>query len=139
MTGPAHPEHSQHRWRQIGDVANELGLSLKTIRHYDEVGLVPPSGRSPGGFRLYTDEDVDRLRLIKYMKPLGFTLEQMRVLLDAVAELSRGNAVDLNARAVIGEFAAEAEQRCDGLRLELERAEGFAAMLRHLAPRRPHP
>ena len=45
---------------QIGQVAEATGLSLKTIRHYDEVGLVTPSERSPGGFRLYTTADVDR-------------------------------------------------------------------------------
>lgn len=124
------------RWRQIGDVAAELGLSLKTIRHYDEVGLVPPSGRSPGGFRLYTDDDVGRLRLIKHMKPLGFTLEEMRSLLDAVTGIGAGGDGAVASRAALSSFAEAAEQRCDVLRAELQRAEAFAAMLRHLAPRR---
>ena len=126
----------QERWRQIGDVANELGLSLKTIRHYDEVGLVPPSGRSPGGFRLYTDEDVDRLRVIKHMKPLGFSLDEMRILLDAVTQLGSASTIDHEARATVASFAAAAEERCEVLRTELDRAESFAAMLRQLAPRR---
>jgi len=42
---------------QIGQVAGAVGLSLRTIRHWEEVGLVLPSGRSAGGFRLYTDQD----------------------------------------------------------------------------------
>src|SRR5690348_10590123 len=43
---------------QIGEVADRIGLSLRTIRYYEEVGLITPSARSPGGFRLYTEDDV---------------------------------------------------------------------------------
>ena len=73
---------------QIGDVADRTGLSLRTVRHYEEVGLLPEAQRSTGGFRLYTDEAVERLLVIKQMKPLEFTLEQMRELLDALDELA---------------------------------------------------
>ena len=62
---------------QIGEVAARVGLSLRTIRHWGELGLAAPSGRSPGGFRLYTEEDVERILLIRRMKPLGFSLEEM--------------------------------------------------------------
>lgn len=50
---------------QIGEVAEAVGLSLRTIRYYEEVGVVPPWGRTAGGFRLYTDDDIERLRLVK--------------------------------------------------------------------------
>jgi DNA-binding transcriptional MerR regulator len=43
---------------QIGEAAERVGLSLRTIRHWDEVGLVVPSARSNGGFRLYTEADI---------------------------------------------------------------------------------
>ena len=43
---------------QIGEVAERTGLSLRTIRYYEEVGLLSPSGRTAGGFRLYADSDV---------------------------------------------------------------------------------
>ena len=43
---------------QIGEVAERTNLSLRTIRYYEEVDLVPPSARTPGGFRLYTEADV---------------------------------------------------------------------------------
>ncbi|MFE6489944.1 MerR family transcriptional regulator, partial [Streptomyces sp. NPDC057757] len=46
---------------QIGEVATRTELSLRTIRHYEETGLVMPSARSQGGFRLYTEADVARL------------------------------------------------------------------------------
>ena len=77
---------------QIGDVAERTGLSLRSVRHYEEVGLLPPAERSPGGFRLYTDAAVDRLLLVKQMKPLEFTLDEMRALLDAQDELAAGPA-----------------------------------------------
>ncbi|MDQ2910449.1 MAG: MerR family transcriptional regulator [Actinomycetota bacterium] len=71
----------EEEFLQIGEVATQVKLSLRTIRHYDEVGLVTPSGRTGGGFRLYSSEDVDRLRIVKGMKPAGLTLEEMRELL----------------------------------------------------------
>jgi DNA-binding transcriptional MerR regulator len=70
--------------RQIGEVAEQVKLSLRALRYYDEVGVVSPSARTQGGFRLYTDEDVERLLLVKCMKPLEFTLDEMRDLLSAL-------------------------------------------------------
>ena len=49
---------------QIGQVAERTGLSLRTIRFYEENGLVVPTARSEGGFRLYSDDDVARLEVI---------------------------------------------------------------------------
>lgn len=66
---------------QIGEVAERSGLSLRTLRHYDEIGLLTPSMRSDGGFRLYTEDDVDRLMVIRRMKPLGYSLEDMHRLM----------------------------------------------------------
>lgn len=55
------------RHLQIGEAAEGAGLSIRTIRHYEEAGLVVPSARSDGGFRLYTEADLDRLRVVKRM------------------------------------------------------------------------
>ena len=51
----------------IGAVAERTELSLRTLRHYDEIGLVNPSERSEGGFRLYSEADVERILLIRRM------------------------------------------------------------------------
>lgn len=118
---------------QIGQVADVVGLSLRTIRHYEEVGLAPPSGRSAGGFRLYTDADIDRLRLIKHMKPLDFSLEEMRQLLDARDQLAADTTDDATREEMLGRmamFAELAEGRCTRLRDELDAAEGLASQLR---------
>lgn len=118
---------------QIGEVAEAVGLSLRTIRHYEEVGLVPPSGRTTGGFRLYTDADIDRLRLVKRMKPLEFSLDEMRELLDTLDRVGSGDR-DADGMGLLtqrlGDFAATAQQRCETLRSRLEAAEGMARMLR---------
>lgn len=122
---------------QIGEVANRAGLSLRTIRYYEEVGLVTPSARSDGGFRLYTEADVSRLMLVKRMKPLEFSLDEMRDLLavldslDVEDESARDNLLDR-----LGMYQEAAEQRCAQLRAKLEQAEGFAADIRSEIRRR---
>jgi len=116
---------------QIGQVASRTELSIKTIRHYDETGLVVPSSRSPGGFRLYTDADVQRLLTIRRMKPLGFTLDEMRQLLDSLDVLSTeqppGKQAD--ARQFVAQCHARAEERCQKLRRQVRYAEELTALL----------
>jgi DNA-binding transcriptional MerR regulator len=115
---------------QIGAVAKAVGLSLRTIRYYEEVEVVPPSGRTGGGFRLYTDEDIERLRLVKRMKPLDFTLEEMRDLLEALDAARDADADGEELHEGLAMYAAAAEARCEKLRDQLEAAEGMAEMLR---------
>ena len=79
---------------QIGELAERTEMSLRTIRHYDEVGLLTPSGRSEGGFRLYTHDDYLRLMVIRRMKPLGFSLDEMAELLRVVDALDGAGAGD---------------------------------------------
>ncbi|CAM5463900.1 MerR family transcriptional regulator [Streptomyces] [Streptomyces griseus] len=120
---------------QIGEVAARTELSLRTIRHYEETGLVVPSARSQGGFRLYTEKDVQRLMVVRRMKPLSFTLDQMRDLLDATDRLD-GDGAGLAPEErealldrVRGYQQAAAEQVAR-LRVQLARAEDFEATLR---------
>nr|WP_230415867.1 MerR family transcriptional regulator [Micromonospora tarapacensis] len=118
---------------QIGEVAERTGLSLRTIRYYEEVGLIVPSARSQGGFRLYTDADVDRLQVVKRMKPLEFTLEQMRDLLAIVDRLSAGARLSKAERErlldTLAGYREAVHERCAALRSQLATAEGFAATL----------
>ncbi|TLM72931.1 MerR family transcriptional regulator [Pseudarthrobacter sp. NamB4] len=69
----------------IGELAERTGLSLRTIRHYDDVGLLPATARTDGGFRVYSEDDFERLMVIKQMKPLGFSLEEMAEILEIFA------------------------------------------------------
>jgi MerR family transcriptional regulator, copper efflux regulator len=113
---------------QIGQVAERTGLSLRTIRFYEENGLVPPTSRTEGGFRLYSDDDVARLEVIKRMKPLGFTLEEMQELLTLLTDLTaRPDDATLVDRLRMFHEAATARVRA--LQEQLAVAEGFAADL----------
>lgn len=118
---------------QIGEVSERVGLSLRSVRFYEESGLLTPAARTEGGFRLYTESQVDRLLLIKRMKPLGFSVEQMRELLSAYDRLrdeSLGKKHRQAARDEVKAFAELATERCEELRKQLGRAEEFAERLR---------
>ncbi|MEV6044515.1 MerR family transcriptional regulator [Streptomyces xanthochromogenes] len=119
---------------QIGEVASRTELSLRTIRHYEDTGLVIPSARSQGGFRLYTEADVARLMVIRRMKPLGFTLDQMRDLLDATGRLDAADPAEGAERQELVSRVREYEQaavlKIDELRVQLARAEDFVSTLR---------
>jgi len=116
----------------IGELAENTGLSLRTIRHYDEVGLLKPSGRSDGGFRLYTQEDQSRLMLIRRMKPLGFSLDEMMSLLTIIDTLGAGapGVPDTVVRLELDNFIAQTVERRQKLQDQLGMADEFLALLR---------
>ncbi|MFD5141417.1 MerR family transcriptional regulator [Streptomyces sp. NPDC058378] len=125
------------RLMQIGEVSERTGLSLRTIRHYESVGVVAPSGRSLGGFRLYTESEVHRLVLVRRMRPLGFCLDDVRALLDVLDRLpGPGGPPPENDEQAYEELVAklrkywvQADARCEDLRRELGTAEAFARSL----------
>ena len=77
--------------RTVGGVAALTGVSVRTLHHYDHIGLVVPSVRTAAGYRVYTDADVERLHLVLVYREAGLPLEEIRVLLDdpEADELSR--------------------------------------------------
>jgi MerR family copper efflux transcriptional regulator len=115
----------------IGEIADRTGLSLRTIRHYDDVGILPADSRTEGGFRLYTADDVERLLLIRRMKPLGFTLEEMQELLhvtdalDAEGDPARREML----RTSLDSFRSSAIERREKLAQTLARADEFIERL----------
>ncbi|MBC7276635.1 MerR family transcriptional regulator [Nocardioides sp.] len=132
MTRRAAPEGAM----QIGEVATRTDLSLRSLRHWEEVGLLKPSGRSEGGFRLYTEEDVEKILVIRRMKPLGFSLEQMK---SAMADIETLRASDpeavepaeaAEARERLVELRVEAGERRQKLEQQLAMADEFIAILR---------
>ena len=119
---------------QIGAVANRVTLSLRTVRHYEDAGLVRPTARTVGGFRLYGEDTITRLLLIKQMKPLGFTLEEMRLLIETRDQLADANLdadERLNLRERVALFSAAANEKVRELREQLATAEAFAANLQN--------
>lgn len=121
---------------QIGQVAVRTELSIRTVRHYDEVGLVTPSVRSAGGFRLYTEADVDRLLVIRRMKPLGFSLAEMKDLLAALDVLNDTDSAEADrdgAAALLREYCAKTDESAERLRRQLAYAEELAGLLEQRA------
>jgi len=66
---------------QIGEVAANAGVSIDTVRYYERQRLLKPARRSSGGFRLFTQDAVERIRFIKQAQDIGLSLEEIRALL----------------------------------------------------------
>ena len=82
MTVPA-PSPPDAAFLRIQEVASELGLTTRSIRYYEELGLLSPAARSEGSYRLYDASDVDRLRFIKGLRDdAGFSLAEISQLLE---------------------------------------------------------
>lgn len=113
---------------KIGDVAKETGLSVKAIRFYEKIRLIPASERSFGsGYRLYTEGDIRRLRLIQRFKLLGLKLSEIK---EIVASLKlKGEGCDCNRirphlRRSVDQQLREIERKINELthlRLELKK------------------
>ena len=131
------PDRRMH----IGEVADLTGLSLRTLRFYDDSGVVSPSGRTSGGHRLYTGADVQRLLIIKRMKPLGFSLEEIAGVvrmvdaLEAVAAADPGSPEHRSALGQLEAFLEVARERVVKMRRNLEWAEEFASSVHERAVR----
>lgn len=67
---------------KVGDLARSTGLTVRTLHHYDDIGLLKPSGRSDSGYRLYAEADVARLHAIQALRHLGLALAEIGPLLD---------------------------------------------------------
>ncbi|MEV6526082.1 MerR family transcriptional regulator [Longispora sp. NPDC051575] len=105
----------------VGQVAKFAGVTVRTLHHYDEIGLLSPSGRTRAGYRRYDDADLERLQSLLFYRELGFPLEEIAAILgdpdvDATAHLRRqrelllhriGRLQDMVAAV---EFAMEARQ-----------------------------
>ncbi len=88
----ADERHDGRRLLRINEVAAETGLTTRTIRYYEEMGLLAPAARSEGDYRLYDESDLERLQFIRSLRDdAGFSLAQIRQLLedDAARERNR--------------------------------------------------
>lgn len=103
------------RWLRIGEVARRTGLTHRTLRHYDDIDLLTPSGRTDGDYRLYSEEDLQRLLAIQNLKSLGLSLTEIAAALDE----------GLDAAELLGRHAAVLEQR-------IAEEQRLLATLRHL-------
>ena len=116
----------------IGEVATRTELSLRSLRHWEEVGLLRPSGRTDGGFRLYVESDVEKIMVIRRMKPLGFSIEEMKAVMSDLEVLDDPDADDEGraaARQRLADVRAEAAERRVRLVRQLDMADEFIGLL----------
>lgn len=117
---------------RVGEVAERLGVSPRTIKYYEELGLVEPETRSPGGFRLYGEEDVRRLERILRMKGIGYSLAAIRELLavrDAAQEADKATVLRTAAER-LKDREREVATRIRQMREDLKQAEALREELR---------
>lgn len=116
----------------IGAVAARTDLSLRSLRHWEEVGLVQPSGRTDGGFRLYTEADVEKILVIRRMKPLGFSLDQMKSVMADIENLGHADSEHDTreaARKHLDGIHQEAVERREKLVRQLSMADEFIDLI----------
>lgn len=119
---------------RIGEVSDRVGLSLRTIRHWEEIGLVLPSDRSPGGFRFYTEADVSRLEFVKALRPLDLSLDQIKELLETLDSAAvTTDPVEVTALAArLATYRALAESRAEALRSQVKGLERLSRDIRSI-------
>jgi DNA-binding transcriptional MerR regulator len=127
---------------RIQQVAAEVGLTPRSVRYYEELGLLKPAARSEGSYRLYDEDDLERLRFIKGLRDdAGFSLAEIGQLLEDEAARDRNRerfraARDPDERrAIIGDAFGRVDRQIASLREKIERLE---AMVAEAQSRRAH-
>ena len=109
----------------ISEAARRSGLSAKTIRYYEEIGLIDPAARSDNGYRRYDGRAVEELHFLARAREVGFDLEECRQLLDLQRDRSRQSR---HARALVLEKSEQLQQR-------IERLQAMQGVLQDMASR----
>ncbi len=114
-----------HRRLKVGELARRTGVSVRTLHHYDEIGLLRPSGRTPTGHRLYGAEDLARLQQVKSLRQLGLSLDEVRACLDR-PDYSARRVIELHLARLREQIALQQHlyERLDGLARWLDARDG---------------
>src|SRR5262245_36635051 len=111
----------QFKAMKVGELARRTGLTVRTLHHYDAIGLLKPSLHTEAGHRLYTSADVSRLQQVVSLRRLGFSLDEVRECLQRP---------DFSPLAVIDMHLARLREEIRLQRMLCERLEGVAALFR---------
>ena len=112
---------------RVGEIAERLGVSPRTIKYYEELGLIRPETRSPGGFRLYGKEGAEQLERILRMKSIGYSLGAIRELLatrEAAQEADKITVIS-NTMERLKDREREVTERIQQMRKDLKQAEAL--------------
>jgi DNA-binding transcriptional MerR regulator len=117
---------------RIQQVAAEVGLTTRSIRYYEELGLLKPAARSEGSYRLYDEDDLDRLRFIKGLRDdAGFSLAEIGQLLEDEAararnrERFRSTSDPDERRSILGDAFARVDRQIATIRDKIGRLESM--------------
>lgn len=105
----------------IGQAAEASGISAKMIRHYEDVGLIPPASRTFSGYRTYNHRDVHMLRFIKHSRYLGFSIKQIGDLLSLWLDQNRPSSKVKSMATEHIEMLYRKIQELSAMKLELTR------------------
>jgi len=126
---------AEPRYR-IGEIAKAAGVSTRTLRYYEELGLVSPAGHSPGGARRYSDADLARVRRVRELQQLvGFNLDEIKTIVASENRLEelrsefRAGRSRERERQIIAEFMEINDRLRTEMRQKLSRLETFLADL----------
>lgn len=106
---------------KIGDFARLADTNLRTLRYYEELGLLAPSHRSQGGFRYYRRTDVNRVHLIRDLQELGLQLERIRELISVRAAGEPGTQFLTRVRQALSEQDRMLSERENSIREQRKR------------------
>lgn len=106
----------------VGEVADLAKISVRTLHHYDEIGLLKPGARTDAGYRLYTDRDLERLQQALFFRELGFDLSDIRDMLSGPG-FDRGEALRMQ-RDLLARKRARLDSMIDAVELSILAAEG---------------
>jgi DNA-binding transcriptional MerR regulator len=119
---------------RIHEVAAELGLTPRSIRYYEELGLLEPAARSDGAYRLFDSDDFERLRFIKGLRDdAGFSLAEIGALLEDERartrnrERFRSTTNPTERRAIVADAMARVDRQIETLRAKADRIAGMIA------------
>lgn len=113
----------------IGQVAQETGVAAKTIRYYEQVGILPRAGRSVGGYRQYGDRGIQRLLFVRRARTLGLSLAHLKTLTAALDADTRG-AVRPRLRGLVQLHLSAVQQQIAELQLLQSQLEDVLKRLR---------
>jgi MerR family copper efflux transcriptional regulator len=100
---------------RIGDLTERAGVTHRTVRYYESIGLIPSGEREGNGQHYYTEETVARLRKIDQLKKLGLSLEEIRDVIDFYFIDPSGVQPKEKVLAILRQHLAETDQKIDGL------------------------
>ena len=116
---------------KIGQLARQAGVSVRTIRYYEELGLLRPAKRSRGGFRIYGTANSQRLAVINFLKGMGLPLAEIRRILLAKKDIRDDRDAVRFLLEVLDRTVQSIEEKIDSLRTVKAQLENSLRILHH--------